>query len=172
MPRKRPSADPRRGPAALGAAGQFGAPHAAQPTDPRHAGSGRQPVGRYGIAAAHHSEQRRDHGEPGVGAGPLRGGQGTDVERVVEHPRVALQGGPGGGVPERGVAFDLTGLAFGQPQRGEARGQVLAELSERQGQPFPRGVELFEGQGLQAQRRAVASARFGFGGWQQYEHVT
>ena len=114
------------------------------------------------VAGADEAEQGRPDGQARrpPGARWARVSE-RDVEGVVEHAGVALDGRQGGAGPERRVARDLVVLFRGQAQRRAGGGDVVGQLDQRLGQLDAHGGQL----GRRQRRRGPAERRPLPGAW-------
>ena len=133
-------------------------------------GTGREPVGRDRVPAADQAEQGRGDEQPVGRAGPGRRRQPGDVELVVQHTGVPLQGRPGRAGPHGRRDGDLRVLPGGQAQRGPGAGRVGAQLDQAADQLVPHRAERGEPQRGRIERGPVAPGGLGLRRRQQYMH--
>jgi len=119
-------------------------PEAAERADAWQLRAAREAVRGDRVARAHEPEQRRAHGQARIGPSPLRAPKPRDVERFVEHARVAVDGRHRWCVEQVDVVFELVRLGASQAEHLGRAARVAPERGERAAEPLARGVELGE----------------------------
>ena len=97
-------------------------------------------------------EQRRAHGQAAPGPHGGRAPQRADVERVVEHPGVAVQRGHGRRRPQLGVARHLRVLLRDSPSAARAAAASPASFDELVDQLRPQRRSARGGRGASSRR--------------------